>query len=321
MTTLTLAVSRAMARYLSAGDEVLVTALDHDANVSAWLALKERGVNVRVVNVNVGNCTLDMEDFEKKLTTKTRLVAVGLAANSVGTINDLGKITQLARGVRALVFVDAVHYVPHDIVDVRALDCDFLICSAYKFFGPHVGVLYGKKDRLQEIRPYRLQASSATVPEAWETGTQNHEGLAGLSACIDYLAGIGRRSSPSEKNRRGALRAAFQCISEHERTLSERLVVGLRDLLGIRTYGLWDPSELSRRTPTFAFRCKDREPRELARKLGEKGIFVGDGNFYAIHLARKLSIDNCGGLVRVGLVHYNTIDEVDRFLREVSRLA
>ena len=321
MTTLTFALSRAIGRELKGGDELLVTCLDHDANVSPWVCLEERGVKVRTADVKPGDCTLDMFDLSAKVRRSTRLVAVGWAANAVGTINDVTEIVRLAHDAGALTFIDAVHYAPHGPIDVRALDCDFLACSSYKFFGPHLGILFGKREQLQRLRPYKLRACTEKLPDRWETGTQNHECLAGLIATVDYITDVGRHHNPEVKTRREAILAAYEVFQQHERELTEQLISGLLAIPGLTFYGIKDPSQFDRRTPTVAIRMEGRTPRELATHLGERGIFTWDGNYYAINLAERLGVQESGGMLRIGLAHYNTVEEVERLLTELRGLA
>ena len=321
MTTLTFALSRSIGRELKSGDELLVTQLDHDANVSPWVALEERGTKVRTADVRLSDCTLDMFDLEAKIRRSTRLVAIGYAANAVGTINDVRKVVSLAHGVGAMAFIDAVHFAPHGLLDVRALDCDFLACSAYKFFGPHMGVMFGKREHLQRLRPYKLRACSEQLPDRWESGTQNHEGMAGTIAAIEYLADLGRHHAPEARSRRGALVAAYEVIAQYERELAERLISGLLDIPGLTFYGIKDPAKFDQRTPTVAIRMEGYTPRELAEHLGKRGIFTWDGNYYAVDLADRLGVQESGGMLRMGLAHYNTAEEVDRLLSELRELA
>src|ERR1700752_3510452 len=224
MTTITFALSRAIGRELKAGDEIVVTTLDHDANVAPWRALEEKGAVIRQADIREADCTLDLEDLKKKITAKTKLVAVGYASNAVGTINPVAEITKLAHAAGALMFIDAVHYAPHGPIDVRALDCDFLACSPYKFFGPHMGVLYGKREHLRRLQPYKVRANTNAIPNRWEWGTLNHECIAGISACVEYLAELGRRVNPAVANRRGAVLAAFGAIQAHEQALAGTLI-------------------------------------------------------------------------------------------------
>jgi|HubBroStandDraft_6_1064221.scaffolds.fasta_scaffold74388_2 cysteine desulfurase family protein (TIGR01976 family) len=321
MTTLTLALSRAIGRELKSGDELLVTCLDHDANVSPWVSLEERGAKVRTADIKPGDCTLDMFDLSAKIRRSTRVVAVGWAANAVGTINDVGEAVRLAHASGAVAFIDAVHYAPHGPIDVRAFDCDFLVCSAYKFFAPHLGILYGKREQLQRLRPYKLRASSEQLPDRWETGTQNHEGLAGLIAAIDYIAELGRRQNPAAASRRDAILAAYKAIRQHEQELTAQLITGLLAIPGLTFYGIRDLARLDQRTPTVAVRMEGQTPRELATKLGERGIFTWDGNYFAINLTERLGVETSGGMLRIGLTHYNTAEEVERLLEELKRLA
>jgi cysteine desulfurase family protein (TIGR01976 family) len=320
MTTLTLALSRAIGRELNSGDELLVTVLDHDANVSPWVCLEERGVKVRTADIKPSDCTLDMFDLQAKIRRNTRLVAVGWAANAVGTINNVGEVVRLAHAAGSMAFIDAVHYAPHGPIDVRALDCDFLVCSAYKFFGPHLGILYGKREQLQRLRPYKLRASTEQLPDRWETGTQNHEGLAGLIAAIEYIADLGRRHKPEVCSRREAILAAYQVTRQHEHALAEQLITGLLAIPGLTFYGIKDLARLDQRTPTVAIRMEGHTPRDLATRLGERGIFTWDGNYFAVNLTERLGVENTGGMLRIGLAHYNTAEEVDRLLAELKRL-
>lgn len=318
MTTLAFAISRAIGRRLKPGDEIVVTRLDHYANVSPWCALEEAGAVIRVVDIHTEDCTLDMADLERQLGERTRVLAIGYASNVVGTINDVAKAVRLAHAVGALVFVDAVHYAPHGPIDVRALDCDFLACSAYKFFGPHVGILFGKREHLARFQPYRVQPAPDEVPSRWETGTLNHEGLAGLTATIDYLTELGRRVSPSAENRRAALIAAMEASRQYERGLSERLIQGLRQIASLRLYGISDPSRYDWRTPTVAITLAGQTPYVVAEQLGDRGIFTWHGNFYALGLTERLGVESTGGLLRIGLLAYNTVDEIDGLLNALD---
>jgi cysteine desulfurase family protein (TIGR01976 family) len=311
MTTLTFALSRSIGRELGPGDEIVVTHLDHDANVSTWRSLEERGVTVRFADIQENDCTLDMQHLARQITAKTKLVAVGYASNAVGTINDVKEVVRLAHQVGALAFVDAVHYGPHGLIDVRAIDCEFLACSTYKFFGPHMGVLYGKREHLKRLQPYKVRALVNEVPNRWEMGTLNHECIAGITACVEYLADLGRHVNSKSTNRRSALLSAFQTIQAYERTLAERMLRGLLDIPGLKVYGITDLQKLANRTPTFAVRVDGHTPLELATKLGDRGFFTWDGNYYALNLTERLDVEKSGGFLRIGLVHYNTAEEVD----------
>jgi cysteine desulfurase family protein (TIGR01976 family) len=314
MTTITFGLARAIARDLKAGDEILVTVLDHDANYSPWKALEEKGVVIRSVDIRESDCTLDLDDLKSKLNAKTKLVAVGYASNAVGTINPVGEISKLAHAVGAMIFIDAVHYAPHGPIDVKALDCDFLVCSPYKFFGPHMGALYGKREHLERIHPYKVRPATDVIPERWETGTQVQELIAGIRAAVEYLAELGRRQDPSAKDRRSALLAAYRSTVAYERSLVTRLIEGLLAIPGLRFFGIADPERFDERCSTVSFRLARATPTEAAAFLGERGIFTWDGNFYALNLTERLGVEKLGGLLRVGLVHYNTADEVDRLL-------
>jgi len=320
MTSLTFAMSRAIGRELGSGDEIVLTLLDHDANFSPWNALEELGVTIRRVAVNKADCTLDMSDLAHKINSHTKLVAVGYASNAVGTINEVMEVVRLAHSAGALAYIDAVHYAPHGPIDVRALDCDFLVCSSYKFFGPHMGVLYGKREHLKRLHPYKVRANTNESPYRWEWGTLNHEGIAGIAACVDYIADIGRKLKPSAGSRREAILAAYDEIVKYERALCERLIQGLREFPGLKVYGITDPQRFHRRCPTIALRVDGHSPLELATKLGERGLFTWDGNYYALNLTEQLDVEKDGGFLRIGLFHYNTVEEVDRLLARLREI-
>jgi len=321
MTSLTFAFSRAFGRELGPGDEILVTRLDHDANVSPWLAMAEdRGVTVRWAEIHDEDCTLNLADLASKINEKTKLVAVGYASNAVGTLNPVKAITKLAHAAGALAFVDAVHYTPHGLIDVAAIDCDFLVCSTYKFFGPHMGVLFGKREHLQRLRPYKVRPLTDTVPFRWEWGTLNHECIAGITACVEYIADIGRRARPEVSDRRAAIAAAYEVIHEQESRLLRRAVEGLNKIPGAKIYGISDPARFNERCATLAVRIEGHAPLELATKLGERGFFTWDGNYYALNLTEHLDVEKSGGFLRIGLVHYNTVEEVDRMLSALREI-
>jgi cysteine desulfurase family protein (TIGR01976 family) len=320
MTTMTFALARSIGRELKPGDEIVVTTLDHDANVAPWRALEEQGIVVRQADIHVEDCTLDMEDLRAKITSRTKLVAVGYAANAVGTINDVHQVVRLAKQAGAWSFIDAVHFAPHGAIDVKELDCDFLACSPYKFFGPHMGAIYGKRDLLERLRPYKVRPSPDSFPERWETGTLNHEGIAGVAAGIEYLADLGRRSNPGAKSRRGAILAAYAAIREYERGLATRMIEGLLRIPGLKFYGIREKERFEWRVPTVGVRLDSYTPLEVAKYLGQRGIFTWDGNYYAINLTERLGVEKDGGLLRIGLVHYNTAGEVDRLLGALNEL-
>jgi cysteine desulfurase family protein (TIGR01976 family) len=325
MTMLTYAMSRAIGRDLGPGDEILVTRLDHDANVSPWLALEEKGVTIRWAEIHADDCTLDVEDLAAKLNSKTKVVAIGYASNAVGTINPVKEIIRLAHSFGALVYVDAVHYAPHGLIDVADLDCDFLVCSTYKFYGPHMGVLYGKREHLARLRPYKIRPLSDAVPLRWEWGTLNHECISGIIACVDYIADVGRHTDPEAPTRRAAIVSAFESIHRHERALMNRLMAGLSQISELKIYGITDPTCFAWRCPTLAVRVvnqtAERTPLALATKLGDRGFFTWDGNYYALNLTERLDVERSGGFLRIGLVHYNTVEEVDRLLGALREFA
>ena len=301
MTTLTFAMSRAIGRTLKAGDEIVVTRLDHDANVAPWLALEEeRGVHVRWVGIREDDCTLDLEGLERALGPRTRLVAVGLASNAVGTLNPIPQIVEMAHAAGALTYVDAVHAAPHVSLDVAALGTDFLVCSPYKFFGPHLGLLYGRRDLLESLAAYKVRPAPNEAPGKWETGTLPGESLAGLLATFGYLEWLGETYGAS---------------------LARRALTALGDVPGLKLRGIVDPGRLAERVPTFAFTLEGHSPREVATELGRRGIATWDGDYYAYELIRALGLAESGGMVRVGFVHYNTPAEIDRLveaLREIG---
>jgi len=334
MTTLTYAMSRALGRELAPGDEIVVTLLDHDANFSPWKALEEKGVVIRTVKFHEADCTLDMDDLTSKIGKRTKLVAVGYASNAVGTINHVAEVVRLARQAGALSYIDAVHYAPHGAIEVRSLDCDFLVCSTYKFFGPHMGVLYGKREHLKRLHPYKVRPNTDNIPYCWEWGTLNHECIAGIKACVDYWEELGRRvetgrapsetrqaaslqegrAKPAVTTRRAAILAAHHAIHRHERTMMERMIAGLLAIPGLKLYGISDPRGFENRCATFVVRIEGHTPLELATKLGERGFFTWDGNYYALNLTEQLDVERLGGFLRIGLVHYNTMEEVERLL-------
>lgn len=333
MTTLTFAFSRAIGKTLQPGDEIVVTTLDHDANVAPWLALQEHGVVIRTVDVHLEDVTLNMEDMQAKISERTKLVALGYASNAVGTINDVATVIRWAHQVGALAWIDAVQYAPHGPIDVQALDADFLVCSSYKFFGPHLGILYGKSEHLQRFPAYKVRPASNAAPDRWETGTQNHEGLAGLIGAVDYLTLLGREQSMHYKHafyrdttgasysqRQRELKIATQAIMDYERGLAAQLLAGLREIKGLRVYGITNPQEFTRRVPTVACTIEGYSPRELAKYLAAQGIFAWDGNYYALGVMERLGLEGHGGALRLGMAHYNTLDEIDRVLGVLEQL-
>jgi cysteine desulfurase family protein (TIGR01976 family) len=314
MTTLTFHLARGLGREWGPGDEVVVTELDHHANVAPWRALeRERGVTIRSVPLDPEAGRLDWAALESVLSSRTRLLAIGAASNALGTISDVARATELARGAGALTFVDAVHYAPHRLVDVRAIGCDFLACSAYKFYGPHVGVLYGRAERLARVDVPKLAPAPDRAPERLETGTLNHEGIAGAAAAVEFLASLSAADS-----RRERLQAALGELHRRGQALVERLLGGLESISGVKVYG---PPADSPRTPTAAFTVADHPADEIADALAEEAVFVSTGDFYAATVAERYGLHRKGGLVRAGCAAYTTADEVDRLLEGVARAA
>jgi cysteine desulfurase family protein (TIGR01976 family) len=319
MTTLTFALSRSLARTWKPGDEVIVTRLDHDANVTPWvLAARDAGATIRQVGIRPDG-TLDLDDFLGKLSDRTRLVAVGCASNALGTISPVKRLIDAAHARGSQVFLDAVHYAPHALIDVTAWDCDFLACSAYKFFGPHVGILYGKRALMESLQPYKLRPAPDSLPGRWMTGTQSHEGIAGTLAVVDYLADLGRRFAPGATNRRAALVAAYDAIVRYEQEMCAVLLRGLAELPGVKVYGITDPARLSERVPTVCITHARRTPQRVAEHLDRHGIFVWHGNYYALSLTEALGLEP-EGMVRIGLLHYNTAEEAKRLLAALAEL-
>jgi cysteine desulfurase family protein (TIGR01976 family) len=317
MTTLTFALSRAFGRTLRPGDRVLVTRMDHDANVSPWvLAARDAGTVAEFVDIHPEDCTLDMDDLARRLGPRVRLVAVACASNVAGTINDVRRIARLAHEAGALVFLDAVHYAPHGAIDVQEWDCDFLACSAYKFFGPHVGILWGRREHLAGLPAYKVRPASDKLPDRWMTGTQNHEGLPGVTAAVDYLADLG---APAP-TRRARLLSVMEKIRTHEFSLARRLLDGLAARPRFRVWGITRPEQLAARVPTVAITATDRTPAEMAGHLGGREIYAWNGNMYGLELTERLGLEERGGVLRLGLVHYNTAEEVDRVLAALDEL-
>ena len=330
MTTLTLYISRSLARTWKPGDEIVVTHLDHDANISPWvLAAEERGCKVRWVDFHLEDGTLNIEAMQASLEGKPRMVAVGYASNALGTINPVSEITRMAHAAGALVYVDAVQYAPHGPIDVQDLGCDFLVCSAYKFFGPHAGILYGRYDLLEELFAYKVRPAPNDLPGKFETGTQNHEGIAGVLGAVEYLEWIGtefggayqEKFAARYKDRRLRLKQAMVSVRAYEYELSRALLETLEETPGARIYGLRDVLRLEERVPTFSFTLKGWSPRQAAERLAQEGIYVWDGNYYALSVTESLGLEESGGMIRVGPVHYNTTGEIDRLREALARMS
>jgi len=311
MTTLTFAISRALAKEWDETSEIVVTELDHRANVDPWLiAAAERGARVRWVGVDPETLTLDEDDLEQNINEKTRLVAIGLASNAVGTVNDVAAVAERAHTTGATVAVDAVHAAPHIPVDRDAIGADIITCSAYKFFGPHVGVTVIRRDLFEEMGVYTLEPAPEHIPDKLETGTQNHEGIAGVKGALDFISSLGEGTSNREK-----LTSAMESIKDHEALLAETFRAALGDLPGVDLYA---PADAVRKTPTIAFRVQGQAPEEVCARMLEHGFFIAAGDFYASTLAGKLGIRESGGFVRAGLAPYNTEDEVERFVEALD---
>jgi len=330
MTTLTFHLSRSLARTLQPGDEIVVTRLDHDANISPWLLVAEdRGCVVRWLDFDVEDGTLRLDLLDGLLTPRTRLVAVGYASNALGTINPVGTIVERARQVGALTYVDAVHFAPHGPIDVQALGCDFLVASAYKFFGPHVGVLYGRHALLEQLPAYRVRPAPAEAPGKFETGTGNFEGIAGTLGALDYLAWVGEtfggehaeRYQGAFAGRRLLLKQAMSAIRAHEIEMAGMLIDTLQSVPGLAIRGLTDRRRMDARAPTVSFTLERQNPRAVAEALGRDGIYAWDGNYYALAVTERLGLEASGGMVRVGLAHYNTPAEVERLGESLRRIA
>lgn len=330
MTTLTFYISRSLARTWKSGDEIVVTRLDHDANVSPWvLAAEERGCHVRWVDFHLEDGTLDIQAMEAALEGKPRLVAVGYASNALGTINPVDRVVKMAHAAGALVYIDAVQYAPHGPIDVQDLGCDFLVCSAYKFFGPHAGILYGRYELLEELFAYKVRPAPNELPGKFETGTQNHEGIAGVLGAVEYLDWVGRefggayeeKYAEQFKDRRLRLKQAMASIRAYEFELSRALLETLEETPGARIYGVQDVRRLEERVPTFSFTLKGWNPRQAAERLAQDGIYVWDGNYYALSVTESLGLEQNGGMIRVGPVHYNTTGEIDRLREALARMA
>jgi cysteine desulfurase family protein (TIGR01976 family) len=313
MTSLTFHLARTLGREYGPGDEIVVTELDHHANVAPWQALaRERGVTVRAARMLTETGQLDYDDLARLVTKRTRLLAIGAASNALGTINDLGRATQMARAVGALVFVDAVHYAPHALVDVQAMDCDFLGCSAYKFYGPHIGVIYGKQSLLESLDFPKLLPAPDTAPERVETGTQNQEGIAGAAAAVDFLASLAEGAT-----RRARLQAAFGALHARGAELLAQMWQGLAAIEGVTLYG---PEPNQPRTPTVAFTVRGVPAREVSRRLAARGLFLSHGDFYAQTVIERLG-QAPEGVVRAGCACYTTADEIARLIDGVREIA
>lgn len=323
MTTLTLHISRSLARNLQAGDNILVTRMDHDANISPWMLVAEdKGCNLLWVDIDVEDGTLDLDSFAQALEKKPKIAAFGYASNLLGTVNPVKKLTKMAHDAGALVYIDAVQYAPHGPIDVQDLGCDFLACSSYKFFGPHAGALYGKFDLLSELKAYKVRPASNELPSKFETGTQNHEGIAGVLGALEYLEWLGRQFGANQASpwkeagfsgRRLELKKGMSAMRAYESELSKKLIGIVESVKGTRIYGVTDLKRLDERVPTVSFTVQGKDPETLAKAIGDENIYVWNGHNYALAIVERLGLLEAGGMIRVGPVHYNTLAELEKF--------
>ena len=323
MTTLTLHISRSLARTLQPGDHILVTRLDHDANIAPWMLVAEdRGCTLLWVDIDVEQGTLDLEDFAQALEKKPKIAAFGYASNLLGTVNPVEKLTKMAHEAGALVYIDAVQYAPHGPIDVQKIGCDFLVCSAYKFFGPHAGALYGKYDLLNELKAYKVRPASDELPHKFETGTQNHEGIAGVLGALEYIEWLGRQFGAEQESawkeagfsgRRLELKKGMSAMQAYEKQLSKKLIGIIESVPGTRIHGITDLERLDERVPTVSFTVPGKDPAHIAEELGKHGIYVWNGHNYALAIVERMGLLEAGGMVRVGPVHYNTPEELEKF--------
>lgn len=322
MTSLTFHLSRSLAKEISEGDEIMVTRLDHDANISPWLLVAEnRGARIVWVDIDPDNCTLDMEGLKNKINERTKIIAFCYASNASGTINDVKTIVKWAKEVGAITYVDAVQFAPHGFIDVKEIDCDFLVCSSYKFFGPHLGILYGKRENLERLKAYKTRPVPDSLPEKWEIGTLNHEGMAGFVSAVDYIAEIAVKYRGKERDlsRREKIKKAFEMIRSYEIELSIELLDKLSNIKNLKIYGIKDKSKLNQRVSVFSMRKEGKHPEEMAKILASENIFCWNGHFFAIELIRRLELEEKGGFLRIGLVHYNTIEEIEKFISIIEK--
>jgi len=332
MTTLTLHMSRTLARNLQPGDNILVTRLDHDANIAPWMLVAEdKGCNLIWVDIDVEDGTLDVNDFAKALERRPKIAAFGYASNLLGTVNPVKKLTKMAKGAGALVYIDAVQYAPHGPIDVQDIGCDFLACSSYKFFGPHAGALYGRYDLLNELKAYKVRPASNELPYKFETGTQNHEGIAGVLGALEYLEWLGKQFGAEHESawkeagfsgRRLELKKGMSAMHAYESELSKALIKIVESVPGTHIYGVTDMDRLDERVPTVSFTLEGKDPEQLADAIGNENIYVWNGHNYALAVVERLGLLEAGGMIRVGPVHYNTLDELAKFgevLEEVAK--
>jgi len=321
MTSLTFHVSRSIGRYFDAGDEIILSRMDHDANVGPWTLLaRDRNLTIRWLPFDTRSFEFDLRELENLLNDRTRLVCVCAASNLTGTVNDVQAICRMARDAGAWSYIDAVQSACHMLNDVQDFGCDFLVCSPYKFFGPHQGTLWGRREVLESLEPYKLRPAPDSIPWCFSPGTASHEGMAGTAAAVDYFAWVGETMAGGEGDRRQKVRAGLAAIADYEQTLARHLVQGLQSLPGIKIHGITTDEAMSRRGPTVAFTHERHAPDDIARALAAANIFAWSGHNYAVEVATSLGIYESGGAVRVGPVHYNTIDEIDRLFEALDTI-
>jgi len=328
MTTLTLHISRSIGRLLSKGDEIILSRMDHDANISPWLLLAEDiGLSVKWLSFDTEKYEFDLNCLENLLSDKTKLICIGGASNLLGTINDIKSICKIAKKANALTYIDAVQLAPHVSIDVQDIDCDFLVCSAYKFFGPHQGILWGKRKLLKSLSPYKVRPATSELPGCFETGTQSHEGMAGTTAAVNYFAWIGREYAESyqienkyKNERTKFVHAALDYLFEYEKILTTDLIEGLQNIKNVQVQGITEKNALDRRLPTVSFSVSGLSPSRIAEGLAKENIFVWSGHSYALEVVKSLNLLDEGGVLRTGPVHYNTINEIHEFLEILDKL-
>jgi len=327
MTTLTFHISRSIGRLFSPGDEIILTTMEHDANVSPWLLMaRDHDLTVKFLPFDKSSFEFDLDELDALLTDRTKLVCFNHASNMTGTINDVKAVSEKAHAAGALVYVDSVQFAPHGAIDVQDIGCDFLVCSPYKFFGPHMGVLWGRESVLKTLEPYKVRPATSELPDCFETGTLNHEGMAGVIATVDYFDWVGRdladasyRENRSRlSGRRQHIHAAFDYLTDYEIPLTRQLIDGLTAMPGVTVHGITNSNALRRRVPTVSFTANGHKPRDIAKALGDSDIYVWNGHNYAIEPVNHLGLMEGGGVVRVGLAHYNTAEEVDRTLAAIA---
>jgi len=331
MTTLTLHMSRSVARNLKAGDSILVTRLDHDANIAPWMLIAEdKGCNLIWVDIDVEQGTLDLDDFARALEQKPKIAAFGYASNLLGTINPVKKLTKMARDAGAIVYIDAVQYAPHGPIDVQDIGCDFLVCSSYKFFGPHAGALYGRYDLLNELTAYKVRPAGNELPYKFETGTQNHEGIAGVLGSLEYIEWLGKEFGADQESvwkatgfsgRRLELKKGMSAMQAYEAELSRELIEIIESVPGTRIHGITDLNRLDERVPTVSFTLERKRPEQIAEAIGKQDIYVWNGHNYALAIVERLGLLEAGGMIRVGPVHYNTKEELQKFGEVLEKVA